>query len=114
MGVYFDQDMFIPGANDDRDYTMGIGVEVFQDQGPLYLMGGLLKWLDPVVGFDRRCGRAYRSFLLGAVAYTTISAIRRLSSTTDPTPPCCISRTNAWWPTTGMPSAWKSWWVPLG
>ena len=31
VGIYFDQDMFVPGANDDRDYTMGIGVEVFQD-----------------------------------------------------------------------------------
>jgi hypothetical protein len=70
VGVYFDQDMFVPGANDDRDYTMGIAVEVFQDQGPLYLMGGLLERLDPLVGFDRRCGRVYRSFLLGAVTYT--------------------------------------------
>ena len=70
VGIYFDQDMFVPGANDDRDYTMGIGVEVFQDQGPLYLMGGLLERLDPLVGFDRRCGRVYRSFLLGAVTYT--------------------------------------------
>lgn len=70
IGVYFDQDMFVPGANDDRDYTMGIGLEVFQDQGPLYLMGDLLKRLDPLVGFDRRCGRVYRSFLVGAVTYT--------------------------------------------
>ena len=45
-------------------------LEVFQDQGPLYLMGGLLQRLDPLVGFDRRCGRVYRSFLLGAVTYT--------------------------------------------
>ena len=46
VGIYFDQDMFVPGANDDRDYTMGIGVEVFQDRGPLYLMGGLLERLE--------------------------------------------------------------------
>ena len=70
VGIYFDQDMFVPGTNDDRDYTMGIGVEVFQDQGPLYLMGGLFKQLDPLVGFDRRCGRVYRSFLLGSVTHT--------------------------------------------
>lgn len=70
VGVYFDQDLFVPGANSDRDYTMGIGVEVFQDQGPLYLMGGLLARLEPLVGFDRRCGRVYRSFLLGSVNYT--------------------------------------------
>jgi hypothetical protein len=70
LGVYFDQDMFIPGGNDDRDYTMGIAVEFFQDRGPLYLMGDLLERVDSVVGFDRRCGRIYRSFLLGAVSFT--------------------------------------------
>ena len=70
VGVYFDQDMLVPGANDDRDYTMGLGVEVFQDRGPLYLMGGLFKRLDPLLGLDRRCGRVYRSFLLGSVTYT--------------------------------------------
>ena len=70
VGIYFDQDMFVPGANDDRDYTMGIGVEVFQDQGPLYLLGGLLPRLDQVIGLDQRCGRVYRSFMLGAVIYT--------------------------------------------
>lgn len=70
VGIYFDQDLFVPGANDDRDYTMGIGVEAFQDQGPLYLMGGLLSRLDPLIGLDRRCGRVYRSFVLGALSYT--------------------------------------------
>ena len=68
--VYFDQDMFVPGVNKDRDYTMGIGVEFFQDQGPLYLLGGLLRRVEPLVGFDRRCGRVYRSFLLGSVNFT--------------------------------------------
>jgi hypothetical protein len=70
LGVYFDQDLFVPGANDDRDYTMGLGVEVFQDQGPLYLLGDLLARLEPLVGLDRRCGRIYRSYLLGSVNYT--------------------------------------------
>ena len=70
LGVYFDQDLFVPGANDDRDYTMGIGVEVFQDQGPLYLLGDLLARVDPLSGFDRRCGRVYQSYLLGSVNYT--------------------------------------------
>ena len=70
VAVYFDQDLFVPGANNDRDYTMGIGVEVFKDEGPLYLMGDLLHKFDPLVGFDRRCGRVYQSFLLGSVTYT--------------------------------------------
>lgn len=70
VGVYFDQDMFVPGTNDDRDYTMGIGVEVFQDQGPLYLLGDLLTRLDTLSGFDRRCGRIYQSYMLGSLNYT--------------------------------------------
>lgn len=70
LGVYFDQDMFVPGTNDDRDYTMGIGIEVFQDQGPLYLLRDLLTRIEPLVGLDRRCGRLYQSYLLGAVTYT--------------------------------------------
>jgi len=70
IGVYFDQDMFVPATNRDRDYTMGIGVEVFQQQGPLYLLGDLLTRFDALTGFDRRCGRVYRSYLLGAVNYT--------------------------------------------
>lgn len=70
LGLYFDQDLFVPGTNDDRDYTMGLGIEVFQDEGPLYLLRNLLRRLDPLVGFDRRCGRIYQSYLLGSVTYT--------------------------------------------
>lgn len=70
VGVYFDQDLLVPGTNDDRDYTMGIAVEVFQQRGPLYLLGNLIDWFDPVFSFDRKCGRLYQSYLVGAVAYT--------------------------------------------
>jgi len=69
-GIYFDQDLFIPGGNEDRDYTMGIGIEVFQNQGPLQVLGDLLRRIEPFVGFDRRCGRVYRSFLLASVNFT--------------------------------------------
>ncbi len=69
IGVYFDQDLLAP-SNDDRDYTMGIGVEIFQDEGPLYLMRDLLTMVEPVVGFDERCGRVYQSFMFGSLNYT--------------------------------------------
>lgn len=70
LGVYFDQDMFVPTTNRDRDYTMGIGVEFFQDQGALYLFDNLLGRLGRLAGFDRRCGRVYQSYLLGSLNYT--------------------------------------------
>ncbi len=70
VGVYFDQDLLVPGTNEDRDYTMGIGVEVFQDRGPFYLMGDLARRVEPLLGFDRRCSRTYRSFMIGSVTYT--------------------------------------------
>lgn len=70
LSFYFDQDLLVPGTNEDRDYTMGIGFEVFQNRGPLYLFGNLLRRLNPLVGFDKRCGRVYRSFLLGSITYT--------------------------------------------
>ena len=45
--LYFDQDLFVPGTNQDRDYTMGLGIEVFEDQGPLYLLGDVIDAIGP-------------------------------------------------------------------
>ncbi|MCB1722989.1 MAG: lipid A deacylase LpxR family protein [Chromatiaceae bacterium] len=70
VGVYVDQDLFVPGTNRDRDYTMGVGVEVYHDRGPLTVYRDLLAALEPLVGFDRACGRLYQSYLAGAVTYT--------------------------------------------
>lgn len=70
VALYADQDLFVPATNADRDYTMGLGVEVFEDRGPLYLFGDLLDLVEPILPIDRRCGRVYRSFLFGSVNYT--------------------------------------------
>lgn len=32
IGVYFDQDLFTPLLNEDRDYTMGVAIELFEDR----------------------------------------------------------------------------------
>ena len=42
-GIYFDQDMFIPGGNEDRDYTMGIALEFFEEDGAFYLLDGVVR-----------------------------------------------------------------------
>ncbi|MDJ0741067.1 MAG: lipid A deacylase LpxR family protein [Gammaproteobacteria bacterium] len=68
--VYFDQDLFVPGTNQDRDYTMGLGIEVFEEQGPLYLLGDILDTVGPVLRFDRQKGRIHQSWFFGSVTYT--------------------------------------------
>lgn len=70
VGFYIDQDMFVPATNRDRDYTMGLGFEVFHDRGPLRVYRDILELLEPMVGFDRACGRLYQSYQFGAVTYT--------------------------------------------
>lgn len=70
VALYLDQDLFVPLTNQDRDYTMGIGVEVSEDYGPLYLMGDLVQDIGRLTGLDRATGRVYRSYLLGSLNYT--------------------------------------------
>lgn len=85
--LYFDQDLFVPGANEDRDYTMGLGTEVFKDQGPLYLLGDVIDTVGPLLGLDRQTGRIYQSWFFG---YLYAGRYRRPA--TDPRrPPVCVA-----------------------
>lgn len=68
--LYFDQDLFVPGTNEDRDYTMGLGIEVFEDQGPLYLLGDVIDSIGPLLRLDKSAGRIYQSWFFGSVTYT--------------------------------------------
>lgn len=68
--LYFDQDLLVPGTNDDRDYTMGLGFEVFEDQGPLYLFGGVIDSFGKALGFADLTGRVYQSWFFGSLTYT--------------------------------------------
>lgn len=68
--LYIDQDLLVPGTNEDRDYTMGLGIEVFEEQGALYLLGDLVDSIAPLVRFDKRSGRIHQSWFFGAQAYT--------------------------------------------
>lgn len=68
--LYFDQDLFVPGTNEDRDYTMGLGIEVFEEQGPLYLLGDVIDTVGPLLGLDKRTGRIHQSWFFGSVTYT--------------------------------------------
>ena len=70
IGLYMDQDMFVPTKSTDRDYTMGIGVEFFADEGPLYQLDGLVRSFGRLFNFPENRTKIYRSYLLGSVTYT--------------------------------------------
>ena len=71
IGVYIDQDLFIPFTNEDRDYTMGVAIEFFwaKDKG-LYPLDKWVRkagsWLD----IDESDKNIVYSFMLGTLAFT--------------------------------------------
>ena len=71
IGIYIDQDMFVPFSNEDRDYTMGFAIEFFwaKDKG-LYPLDGLVKKAGEWLGIEESDNRIVHSFMLGALAYT--------------------------------------------
>lgn len=71
IGIYVDQDLFIPFTNEDRDYTMGVALEFFwaKERG-LYLLDGLVRSAGEWLGIDRSDRDIVYSFKLGTLAYT--------------------------------------------
>jgi len=71
IGVYIDQDLFIPFTNEDRDYTMGLAIEFFwaKDKG-LYPLDRLLRSAGKWVGIKESSDNIVYSFMLGTLAYT--------------------------------------------
>lgn len=71
IGIYLDQDMFVPFYNEDRDYTMGIAFEFFweKDKG-LYPLDGLVRSAGKWLGMDAKDNQIVYSFMLGTVAFT--------------------------------------------
>jgi len=71
IGIYIDQDMFVPFSNEDRDYTMGVAVEFFwaKEKG-LYPLDGLVKKAGEWLGIKESDNDIVYSFMLGTLAYT--------------------------------------------
>ena len=71
IGIYIDQDMFVPFSNEDRDYTMGFAVEFFwgKDKG-LYPLDSLVKTAGEWLGIEDSDNGIVHSFMLGTLAYT--------------------------------------------
>ena len=71
IGIYIDQDLFVPFTNEDRDYTMGIAVEFFwaKDKG-LYPLDNLVRQAAELLGVENFDENIVYSFMLGTLAYT--------------------------------------------
>ena len=75
IGLYFDQDFLLPAVNEDRDYTMGIAMEMVVEtdakggQG-LSLFDNQLKRLGEALGAHDPDQRIRRSYMIGAVNFT--------------------------------------------
>lgn len=71
IGMYVDQDLFVPFTNEDRDYTMGVAFEFFwgKDKG-LYPFDNLVRQAAELLGIKDSDKNVIYSFMLGTLAYT--------------------------------------------
>ncbi|MDH5437176.1 MAG: lipid A deacylase LpxR family protein, partial [Gammaproteobacteria bacterium] len=69
VSVYFDQDLFVPLLNEDRDYTMGFAIEMFNKKGT-NIFDGVLCNLAQHFKLNCSNNNAERSYVLGTVNYT--------------------------------------------
>jgi len=75
FSLYLDQDFFIPGRNEDRDYTMGFALELFWEKIPeeIDYLDRSITWLDKnATGglLDKSISPTMRSIVLGSVNFT--------------------------------------------
>ena len=71
IGIYIDQDFFIPFTNEDRDYTMGLAFEFFwaKEKG-LYPLDNLVRKAGKLLGIKNSENNIVYSFMLGTIAFT--------------------------------------------
>ncbi len=71
VGMYFDQDLFVPFLNQDRDYTMGLALEFFWDkQDGIYPLDGMVGRVGRWMGLGNADDNIVTSFIVGTVNYT--------------------------------------------
>jgi len=71
IGIYIDQDLFVPFTNEDRDYTMGFAVEFFwEKEKGLYPFDNLVRQTGELLGLSGSDNNIVYSFMLGTLAYT--------------------------------------------
>jgi len=70
VGIYIDQDMFVPIFDEDRDYTMGMAVEFFWTKDKDLPFDGLIEEVAGWVGIDENEKNIFYSLMLGSIAFT--------------------------------------------
>ena len=71
IGIYIDQDLFVPFTNEDRDYTMGVAFEFFwAKKKGLYPFDNLVRQTAKLLGMKDSDNNIVYSFMLGTLAYT--------------------------------------------
>ncbi len=72
IGIYFDQDLLIPSVNEDRDYTMGVAIEIFWKDGPksVKLLDDALGWINRKTPWAKVKSDSQRSLMIGSVNFT--------------------------------------------
>jgi hypothetical protein len=71
IGIYLDQDFFVPFTNEDRDYTMGVAFEFFwEKKNGLYPFDNLVRQAAELLGMKDSDENIIYSFMLGSLAYT--------------------------------------------
>jgi len=70
LAVYFDQDLFIPVVNQDRDYTMGVAFEFFNEGEGIYPLDRAARWAGEHLGVHAATDTIHRSYMIGAINYT--------------------------------------------
>ena len=70
LGVYMDQDLFVPITDEDRDYTMGMAVEFFWSKEMGLPLDDFVESVASWVGIDENEKNIVYSFTLGSIAFT--------------------------------------------
>lgn len=72
IGIYMDQDFFIPGRNEDRDYTVGIAAELFwEDEAKsVPYLDAALEQINTYTSLGLDKEKVQRSFFVGSVNFT--------------------------------------------
>ncbi|MDH5711736.1 MAG: lipid A deacylase LpxR family protein [Gammaproteobacteria bacterium] len=71
IGIYIDQDMFVPFSNEDRDYTMGMAFEFYwKKEKGIYPLDNLVRSTSKWLGMTNTDNDIVYSFMLGSVVYT--------------------------------------------
>lgn len=70
--IYLDQDFFIPAKNEDRDYTMGLGIEWFWDADPqaVGFLDRALEAIDKRIGPKGTSHSFQKSLMFGSLTFT--------------------------------------------